>query len=37
MRAKKGFEKQWVALHAAVPGIGGAVVLDNASIGAARR
>jgi hypothetical protein len=37
MRAKRDFEKQWVALHAADHGIGGVVVLDNASIGAERR
>jgi hypothetical protein len=37
MRAKRQFEKQWVALHGTVPGIVGAVVLDDASIGAARR
>jgi len=37
MRAKKDFEKQWVALHPVASGIEGAVVLDNASIGAARK
>jgi hypothetical protein len=37
MRAKKEFDNHWIALHAAVPGSGGAVVLDNESIGAARK
>jgi hypothetical protein len=33
MRAKKEFEKQWLAGHAAGPAIGAAIVLDNGSIG----
>jgi len=37
MRAKKEFEKQWLAEHAAGESGGGAVVLDNGSIGGVRK
>ena len=37
IRAKKEFEKQWVAGHGADPTTGAAVVLDNGSIGGTRK
>jgi hypothetical protein len=37
MRAKKEFEKQWLAEHGAGESGGGAVVLENGSIGGMRK
>jgi hypothetical protein len=37
MRAKKDFEKQWLADHPSGEFGGAAIVLDNGSIGGARK